>query len=101
MQNAESRPIAAAHQDNMIGICHAIGTDFGFNPLYLRIALAVMLLFDPVAMLVTYGAAGLLVLASRLLVRARPRASVKAETPWVPEIATVSHAAPEHILEAA
>ena len=72
MHNAQPSPIAP-HRDNMIGICHAIGEDFGFNPLYLRIALAVTLLFSPEAMLVAYGSGGLLVLASRLLVRAKPR----------------------------
>lgn len=72
MQDAKPSPIAP-QKDNLFGICHAIGEDFGFNPIYLRIALAVTLLFSPEAMLVAYGSAGLLVLASRLLVRTKPR----------------------------
>jgi len=77
MHDATPRP--SAHQDNLFGVCHAIGSDFGFNPIYLRIALAVTLLFSPEAMLIAYGSAGLLVLASRLLVRPKtPRAAERA-----------------------
>ena len=95
MQNATPRP-TTAHQDNLIGICHAIGTDFGFNPLYLRIALAATLLFSPEAMLIAYGSAGLLVLASRLLVR--PKKQPKVAKAWVPELAASSHDLPERAL---
>jgi len=94
MQNAETSPIAS-QKDNMLGICHAIGEDFGFNPIYIRIALAVMLLFNPVAMLITYGSAGILVLASRLLVRAK-----KPAPPRLAAITAPSHAAHEPVLEA-
>ena len=31
-------------QDNLLGICHALGETFGFNPLYLRLALLPVLL---------------------------------------------------------
>ena len=99
MQNAETSPIAS-QKDNMLGICHAIGEDFGFNPIYMRIALAVMLLFNPVAMLITYGSAGVLVLASRLLIRPTRRRAKKAAPPRLAEIAAPSHAAHEPVLEA-
>lgn len=96
MHEATPRP-TAAHQDNLFGICHAIGRDFGFNPIYLRIALAVTLLFSPEAMLIAYGSAGVLVLASRLLVRPKKQTATAA-TPWVPEIALSSGTAPERVL---
>jgi phage shock protein C len=89
MQDAQPRP-TAPQQDNLLGICHAIGTDLGFNPIYLRISLAIMLLFSPLAMMIAYGAAGVLVLASRLLVRPKARRSAQTEQPWVPNIPMVS-----------
>jgi len=94
MHYAETSPIAS-QKDNMLGICHAIGEDFGFNPIYMRIALAVLLLFNPVAMLITYGSAGILVLASRLLVRAK-----KPAAPRLAEIAAPSYAERAPVLEA-
>jgi phage shock protein PspC (stress-responsive transcriptional regulator) len=96
MHDATPRP-TAAHQDNLIGICHAIGSDFGFNPLYLRIALAVTLLFSPEAMLIAYASAGLLVLASRLLVRPGKQPA-KAAKAWVPQMAASPSNAPEQVL---
>jgi phage shock protein C len=58
---------SASKPDNLLGICNALGEDFGFDPLYLRIALAVGMLFSPVAMFGIYGAMGIIVLASRLI----------------------------------
>ncbi len=98
MHDAKPRPIAA-QRDNLFGICHAIGEDFGFNPIYLRIALAVTLLFSPEAMVIAYGSAGLLVFASRLLVRTPKRDVATAEQPWVPEIVAPSSVVPERALE--
>ncbi len=60
---------AARKKASLIGICQAVGDGFGFNPDFLRIALAVMLLVNPVYVLVVYGILGVTVLASRLLVR--------------------------------
>ncbi len=97
MPNQETAPIA--HKDNLIGVCHALGHDFGFNPLYLRIALAVLLLFSPEAMLISYGIAGLLVVASRLLVRMPRRNAAIVERLWVPEIVT-STATPARVPQA-
>lgn len=53
--------------DTLFGVCQALGEDFGFNPVYLRVALAVGMLWSPVAMLGAYVAAGALVFASRLI----------------------------------
>ena len=59
----------AARKDNLLGICHAIGEDFGFNPIFLRIPLAVGIIFSAKWTLIAYAAMGLAVLASRLLTR--------------------------------
>ena len=57
-------------RDNLLGICHAIGEAFGFNPLFLRIALAIALLFDFELTIGIYAALGLAVLAGSLIARA-------------------------------
>ena len=60
-------PSPIARDDTLLGVCHAIGEDFGFNPTYLRVVLAVLLLWNPVVVLGFYVAAGVLVLISRWL----------------------------------
>jgi phage shock protein C len=56
-----------AGQDNLFGICHALGQDFGFNPLWLRLAFGAVLLANPVAVISAYFALGLIVLVSRFV----------------------------------
>lgn len=53
--------------DTFFGVCEAIGEDFGFNPNWLRVALAVSLLLSPVVVLSIYAAAAVVVLFSRLV----------------------------------
>jgi phage shock protein C len=53
--------------DTLLGVCEALGEDFGFNPLWLRIALAVGLLWNAYAIVGIYLAAAVIVGASRLL----------------------------------
>jgi phage shock protein PspC (stress-responsive transcriptional regulator) len=55
--------------DTLLGVCQAIGDDFGFNPIFLRIAFAVSLLWNPTAVIVSYLALGVVVLLSRLIFR--------------------------------
>ena len=74
--------------DNLFGVCAALGEDFGFNPLYLRIALSAGVLWNPLAMLGIYVALGAVVLATRLLFPDRkPVAEAQAALPVVPEAA--------------
>ncbi|MGV3538455.1 MAG: PspC domain-containing protein [Rufibacter sp.] len=58
-------------RDTFFGICEAVGQDFGFNPLYLRLAFIAPLFFFPVQSFAAYFGLGLLVLASRLLFPAK------------------------------
>src|SRR3569833_3207598 len=51
----------------ILGVCEAIGEDFGFNPTYLRVPLAACVLVSLKYAVVAYFALGLVVLASRLL----------------------------------
>lgn len=64
---------------NMFGVCACLGEDFGFNPLWLRIAFGVALIFQPVAVLATYFALGAAVLVSRLVAPNRKRAATPVE----------------------
>lgn len=79
MQGSEN---VLARDDTFFGVCEALGEDFGFNPNWLRVALGVGLLFNPLASVAAYAAAGLIVGFSRLLVP-NPRLA-----PAVPELDT-------------
>lgn len=62
-----SQPSLIARDHTILGVCEAIGEDFGFNPLFLRIPLAVCLLLNPYAVFATYGGLAVLVLLTRLI----------------------------------
>ena len=51
----------------ILGVCEAIGEDFGFNPTFLRVILAAMVLYSPMIAIGGYFALGAVVLGSRLL----------------------------------
>jgi phage shock protein PspC (stress-responsive transcriptional regulator) len=54
-----------ARDDTLLGVCHAIGADFGFNPLWLRIAFACVLFWSPVGAFAGYAVLGAVVAFSR------------------------------------
>lgn len=56
-----------ARDDTLLGVCFALGEDFGFNPLYLRILLSVIVLWSLPTALGAYAALGALVAVSRWL----------------------------------
>lgn len=74
MSAYQTQTDAPAAKDNLLGVCHAIGEDFGFNPLFLRIPLAVGIIVSARWTLIAYAALGVAVLASRLLIR-KPKAA--------------------------
>jgi phage shock protein C len=51
----------------ILGVCEAIGEDFGFNPILLRVPFAALVLWSPLYAILAYFAVGAVVLASRLL----------------------------------
>ena len=61
----------------ILGVCEAIGEDFGFNPTWLRVPLAASVLFSPEMAVGTYVVLGVVVLLSRLLF---PRPKIAADT---------------------
>ena len=66
--SAQANTIALPLRSHTIfGACEAIGEDFGFNPVLLRVPLAAMVVVNPLWAIGAYLALGLVVLASRLL----------------------------------
>lgn len=51
----------------ILGVCEAIGEDFGFNPVFLRIPFAASVIYSPLLAIGIYLALGLAVLGSRTL----------------------------------
>lgn len=76
--------------DTFLGICQAIGDDFGFNPNWLRIALALPLLVNMWVPFALYAVLGVVVLISRMIapVRSRSVATAVAAPVAVAPVAT-------------
>lgn len=72
------QPAIFWREDTLLGVCEALGEDFRFNPLWLRIALSVGLLWDPLLMIYAYLGLAAVVLVSRLLAP-NPRPAVRPE----------------------
>ena len=84
---AQTRYTALPLRDHTIlGVCEAIGEDFGFNPTYLRVPLAACVLVSLKYAVIAYFALGLVVLASRLLFP-QPKIVAAAVEPEAPAIA--------------
>lgn len=62
---AERQPALPFRSDTILGVCEALGQDFGFNPNYLRVALASLLLWNPWAVVGIYLTLGVAVALSR------------------------------------
>jgi phage shock protein PspC (stress-responsive transcriptional regulator) len=67
MEAQENQVALPLRSHTILGVCEAIGEDFGFNPTFLRIPFAASVLYSPVWAIGTYLALGLVVLASRLI----------------------------------
>ncbi|MGA9582077.1 MAG: PspC domain-containing protein [Allosphingosinicella sp.] len=63
-----SQPSVFARDHTIIGVCEALGEDFGFNPLFLRIAFSLGLFFSHWGALAVYAGLGLLVVFTRFAV---------------------------------
>jgi len=64
--------------DTFFGVCEAIGQDFGFNPLWVRLAFVPPVFFQPGYAMIAYAALALVVLASRLMFPANAEQQVPA-----------------------
>ena len=67
MEAQENQAALPLRAHTILGVCEAIGEDFGFNPVFLRVPLAASVLWNPLVALGAYLALGAVVLASRLL----------------------------------
>lgn len=73
-----SQPSLIARDHTLFGVCEALGEDFGFNPTFLRIPFAALLLVSPTAVIGTYFALGVLVLLTRWIApNPRPAAEAR------------------------
>jgi phage shock protein PspC (stress-responsive transcriptional regulator) len=82
MSAQENQVALPLRSHTILGVCEAIGEDFGFNPVFLRIPLAASVIWNPIVAVATYFALGAIVLASRLLFPKKVElvAPAKAET---------------------
>jgi phage shock protein PspC (stress-responsive transcriptional regulator) len=67
MEAQENQVALPLRSHNILGVCEAIGEDFGFNPVLLRIPFAASVLYSPTWAVIAYFALGAVVLGSRLL----------------------------------
>ena len=51
----------------ILGVCEGLAEDFGFNPIFLRVPLAALVLWSPLMAVGIYFGIGAVVLASRLV----------------------------------
>ena len=65
VQSAE--PALPLRSDTMLGVCEAIGQDFGFNPNWLRLALGSLVLWNPWGAFAIYLGLGVIVGLTRLI----------------------------------
>jgi len=89
MQTSYSAPIA--RDDTLLGVCQALGEDFGFNPNWLRVALGAALLWNPLAVITLYAALAVMLAAARWILP-DPRAASAPETEWQPAPAAAEEA---------
>jgi phage shock protein PspC (stress-responsive transcriptional regulator) len=67
MSAQENQIALPLRSHTILGVCEAIGEDFGFNPVLLRVPFAATVLYSPLLSVAAYFALGAVVLASRLL----------------------------------
>ena len=72
-----SQPSLIARDHTLLGVCEALGEDFGFNPMFLRVPFAAMLLLSPTAVIATYLALAVVVFLTRWI-SPNPRPAVEA-----------------------
>ena len=88
MEAQENQVALPLRSHAILGVCEAIGEDFGFNPTFLRVPFAASVLYSPTWAILSYLALGVLVLASRLLfpeAKPAPAAAVVVQAPAVEE----------------
>ena len=72
MESQVSQVALPLRSHTILGVCEAVGEDFGFNPVFLRIPFAASVIYSPMLAIGAYLALGLAVLGSRLLFPRKP-----------------------------
>jgi phage shock protein PspC (stress-responsive transcriptional regulator) len=67
MQAQDNQIALPLRSHTIFGACEAIGEDFGFNPMLLRVPFAATVLWSPLWAIVAYLALSVVVLGSRML----------------------------------
>ncbi len=67
MQIQDNQIALPLRSHTILGVCEAIGDDFGFNPVFLRVPLAASVIVSPFWAFATYFILGIIVFASRQL----------------------------------
>ncbi|MET1110341.1 MAG: PspC domain-containing protein [Allosphingosinicella sp.] len=99
MQTSQPQPSVFARDHTIFGVCEALGEDLGFNPVFLRVPLAVCLLLNPWAVVATYAALGVLVAFTRV-VAPNPRQAAAVEARPAPAVAERAEAEPDMAMAA-
>jgi phage shock protein C len=72
--------------DTILGVCEAIGQDFGFNPNWLRVAFCAPIFWNPALVVGAYVALGTVVAATRFLSPDRSATVPAAAAPRLAEV---------------
>ena len=92
MQAQDIQPALPLRSHTIFGVCEAIGEDFGFNPILLRVPFAASVLWSPVGAMGAFLGLGLVILGSRLMFPKVEAASVEARDTAAPAIVDQSEA---------
>lgn len=82
MEAQENQVALPLRSHTILGVCEAVGEDFGFNPVLLRVPFAAMVLYSAVWAIGAYFALGAVVLASRFFFP-RPKTTAVIKAPAV------------------
>lgn len=85
MSAQENQVALPLRSHTILGVCEAIGEDFGFNPILLRVPFAASVLWSPWMAIGAYFALGAVVFLSRVLF---PNAKTTADVPHAAEPAS-------------
>ena len=81
MSAQENQVALPLRSHTILGVCEAIGEDFGFNPVFLRVPLAASVVYSPMLAIGAYFVMGAAVLLSRLVFPKQNKPAADEHTP--------------------
>ena len=85
---AQAKENLMLRNDTILGVCEAVGQDFGFNPNWLRVAFCAPIYWNPMLVVGAYLGLGLIVAVTRLAFPDRTVHIVEGDRPAIVEAAT-------------